>query len=276
MFTVFDECGAQFFFSPVTLATELFAYNYLGQQQFCIYHFYAFYIKNKFNNCFVSWASAYFAQMHACMRLKCDMHASGSNFRIMSSTLLSCVLQPTHISSHSLPDGSDLLLYRFSLDNNDGNKKHNDDSVLCLKCPLNAHWMNGEKTFWIFHLHFRDSPINHTHHHHSPNCPGWAENELCIIFFLSGFFWWNRIECNLAPHMLIDSIVWSDDNVWRRYVIRYKFKSHFFLLAKRRSFSFSRCIATDLYIAFQWIASPCVRQRWTCRAQVPNAGFRKN
>lgn len=183
MFTVLDECAAQFFL-PVTLATELFAYNYLGQQQFCIYHFYAFYIKNKFNNCFVSWANASTRVWNAI----CS-HRTGSNFCIMSSTRLSRVLQPTHISPRSLPDGSDLLLYR----NNDARIKQNgDDSVLCLKWPL-----HGKKTVWIFHLHFRNSPINHTHFSHTSPSNGWAESNLCIIL-LNGFFWWSRNECNVV------------------------------------------------------------------------------
>lgn len=39
--------------------------KYLGQQQFRIYHFYAFYIKNKFNNCFVFGVQVPASAIHA-------------------------------------------------------------------------------------------------------------------------------------------------------------------------------------------------------------------
>lgn len=109
-----------FFFWSVTFATELFAWmrdcsnnnnnKYLGQQQSRIYHFYAFCIKNKFNNCFV--LGCKWLRVHT-WPLICDMHTQTHarrmrfNFRMSSARLsLARALRSRHTSPHSLPAGS--------------------------------------------------------------------------------------------------------------------------------------------------------------------------
>lgn len=130
-------------------------------------------------------------------------------------------------------------------------------------CVWSGRWMPTEwkkrrkKTFWIFHSHFCDSPINHPHSLIPLTLtePVLAESR---ERFVHNFIIWillvasKRMQSGAAH---VDRFDRSGrcDNLWRRYVIRYEFKSHsfFFLLGqKKRSFSFRRCIATDSYICF--------------------------
>lgn len=111
--------------------TELFAYHFLGQQQFCIYHFYAFDSQAtlKTNSTIVLFR----AQVAASAWYVRDMHTLlVKSTHMMSSTRVSCGSEP-----FPLPVGSNLLLL-FSKATERKRKKKIDDSVVCLKWPLHG------------------------------------------------------------------------------------------------------------------------------------------
>lgn len=146
-------------FFSVTLATELFAYNYLGQQQFRIYHFYAFCIKNKFNNCLVSGVCVCVCVNSQVPDCECTVPAyiwyvRGMRLLLLWAQLDSWARSAPHTSLHiHFLLVSTGFCIAFALSTTEKSAAMIRFYVWSAHCLLPADCM--EKAFWIFHLNFR-------------------------------------------------------------------------------------------------------------------------